>query len=533
MINKNYYLLLFSLALFISEILLISLSVDAQTIAQNQLSEILMHSGTALRWFLSTVFLLIILLYFKNNQLRESLPELASFSWRKLLTQVVLFLLFFYLTHMVFDTEEPASTAISLLWILFGIFVFLSWIFLTWHTGSLVSFINQNIPTLLTATIGGLIIILLTSLIADIWNYLSTIALYGSGFLLGIFHDEIILDLNNSYLGIDNFMVTIDPVCSGLEGLVISVTSTSVYMYLVKGELKFPRALILIPIAGLISILFNIIRIAVLISIGEYISPEIAIGGFHSVAGWISAFFVTFLMVFWFSSIAVLHKDKNTLTTSDINSSKDDDSQLAWAALVPFILFLFTSLILQIFQFDFDYLYGFKVMITGIALIYFWKDYLLSLPKKWLESIVTGVVVALLWFVFALPYPATDMLMSTTFNNMAMGLFILWMVLRIIGSWIIIPIIEEMIFRGYILARLSGQNFRTNGPVTFSWIALIGSSILFALIHDSVIAGFLAGVAFALLRLRTQSMTDVILAHSVANVVITYMAYHSGRWSLM
>src|SRR5207344_659433 len=52
-------------------------------------------------------------------------------------------------------------------------------------------------------------------------------------------------------------------------------------------RLWFPRALLLLPIATALVFVGNALRIALLIAVGIYLSPEVALSGFHSKAGWL------------------------------------------------------------------------------------------------------------------------------------------------------------------------------------------------------------------------------------------------------
>jgi exosortase/archaeosortase family protein len=60
------------------------------------------------------------------------------------------------------------------------------------------------------------------------------------------------------------------------------------YLWLVRRDLRFPQALILLPL-GLAAIwIANVLRIVGLILIGDRVFPSLALGGFHSQAGWIT-----------------------------------------------------------------------------------------------------------------------------------------------------------------------------------------------------------------------------------------------------
>jgi exosortase/archaeosortase family protein len=52
-------------------------------------------------------------------------------------------------------------------------------------------------------------------------------------------------------------------------------------------DLRFPQAFVLLPVGILVIWLFNVVRITLLLLFGTYVSPQIALAGYHSASGWI------------------------------------------------------------------------------------------------------------------------------------------------------------------------------------------------------------------------------------------------------
>jgi len=99
--------------------------------------------------------------------------------------------------------------------------------------------------------------------------------------------------------------------------------------------------------------------------------------------------------------------------------------------------------------------------------------------------------------------------------------------LRLIGTVLLIPVVEEMFFRGYILARLD------RGGMVWRIIAVVASSLLFAALHGRWLAAGIAGVIFALVMLRRGRVTDAVVAHMVANAVVAAAALLMLDFSLI
>jgi CAAX prenyl protease-like protein len=108
-----------------------------------------------------------------------------------------------------------------------------------------------------------------------------------------------------------------------------------------------------------------------------------------------------------------------------------------------------------------------------------------------------------------------------------------WGVFRILGFWVLAPILEELVFRSYLISRLSDQEIANNRKIKFSLLALIVTSVLLGFLHNAWIAGTIAGVLFELVRYRSESITNPIIAHSTANVLVAAWAVQPGNWSLI
>lgn len=87
-----------------------------------------------------------------------------------------------------------------------------------------------------------------------------------------------------------------------------------------------------------------------------------------------------------------------------------------------------------------------------------------------------------------------------------------WIFIMILTSSIIVPITEELIFRGLILNRLRNKY----GII----IAVIVSSLIFATFHlnKSYIGTFLHGIIFALVAIKFASLYYPIVIHSLYNL---------------
>ena len=128
------------------------------------------------------------------------------------------------------------------------------------------------------------------------WPPLAYATFRGVVALLGLFgHPEV--DAADYVVGIDGFRAQIGTACSGLEGFALIGALLLGYLWLARRDLRFPVAWILLPVGLVASYVLNVVRIALLLLIGARVSPDLAVTGFHSNAGWLAFALLAFALI--------------------------------------------------------------------------------------------------------------------------------------------------------------------------------------------------------------------------------------------
>ena len=129
------------------------------------------------------------------------------------------------------------------------------------------------------------------------WYSFSSITANTAHAILNLFYPtQIKFSANVPTLILPNFRAAISAPCSGIEGLTLFVFLFTL-LFLVDWKFINKKKAIFLYIIGMAgTILINILRITALFLIGQIHSPQLAVGFFHSNAGWIlfSAYFVIF-----------------------------------------------------------------------------------------------------------------------------------------------------------------------------------------------------------------------------------------------
>jgi len=363
----------------------------------------------------------------------------------------------------------------------------------------------------------------------SLWQPAGRITFALVGGLLRIFSSDVIADPSTMIIGTSGFTVRISPQCSGFEGAGLIIVFGLVWLWLFRRECRFPQALLLVPAGVVLIFLLNAVRIASLIVIGNAGAPNIALGGFHSQAGWIA--FNTVAL-----GLSVAARRTPWIAVSDpLREAKDKLADNPTAAyLVPFLAILGAGMLASAATADFEWFYPLRFFAAATALWVFRRQYArLDWRVGWYGPAV-GVLAFGIWIAldrFA-NVPAVSA-MPTALVNASATTRVVWIVFRILAAVLTVPIAEELAFRGFVLRRLISTEFDSVSFSRITWLALAGSSVAFGLLHGGRwFAGTLAGLFYALAMVRRGKIGDAVIAHATTNALLAAYVLAFGQWNL-
>lgn len=143
-----------------------------------------------------------------------------------------------------------------------------------------------------------------------------------------------------------------------------------------------------------------------------------------------------------------------------------------------------------------------------------------------------GLVVGAVWIATD-PNLGVESPLGPWLASLPLWLAAIWLALRAVGSIALVPIAEELAFRGYLARALVSRKFEQVGFGEFRWLAFVASSLAFGLVHQRWVAACLAGAVYALLMYRTKRLSDAIAAHAASNAAILIWAMAAQQWSLL
>lgn len=392
------------------------------------------------------------------------------------------------------------------------------------------SFLAGQWQLLLPVIATGLIAPYFANLIRPLWR-LETVAEVTFNAVTRIVEGlgyEVLTYPTEKIIGAGEFFIDIAPQCSGIEGIALVTLFVTLYLTLFRRDLRFPRALLLYPIGILTSAAFNVLRIAVLLIIGLEGSPELAVGGFHSHAGWLMFTVIALGIVVLAQAVPGLQKQPAAHGDTPTNASADSATAapLPWrqdpavAAILPFAIFMLSALLAQAFSQSPSLIYPGRVILMAGVLALFWPLYARMPWRVDPVALGAGVIVGLAWVL--IPVEAGDS--PAPYGALTGAALLAWFVMRGIGTVLLVPIIEELFFRSYLESRL-----RMGQGALWSVAAAVMTAALFAALHDRWVEAFLAGLVFSWVARRRGNITDAILSHAAANLVVFCVAWATGQ----
>jgi len=184
--------------------------------------------------------------------------------------------------------------------------------------------------------------------------------------------------------------------------------------------------------------------------------------------------------------------------------------------------------------------YPARVLILAVTIWYFSRRLLTLRNSFFLLSFWVGVAVFAIWVAPDLLVPGwrshwlfqndiTGSLKSSISEESLRDWFVL--IVRSIRAIVIVPIVEELFWRGWLMRWLAGQDFQKVPLGTYEPRAFWITALLFAAEHGPYWeVGLLAGVVYNWLMVRTRSLTACILAHAVTNACLCLFVVATGRW---
>ena len=210
---------------------------------------------------------------------------------------------------------------------------------------------------------------------------------------------------------------------------------------------------------------------------------------------------------------------------------------------VPFILFIaLTALQPYAGSSGLFWIYLLKTVVVGAIL---WSIRALIPEMRWnfsWEALVAGVGVFVIWIklgeairVLGLGSFGEWQIGGRAWNPLqyyGSGSALAWLFLgvRVIGSLIVVPPLEEVFYRSFVYRFVAKPDFQSVPLGQFLWMPFVVTSLLFGFEHREWLAGILCGLAYQGLVCWKKRLGDAVAAHAVTNALLAWWVITRQQW---
>ena len=101
---------------------------------------------------------------------------------------------------------------------------------------------------------------------------------------------------------------------------------------------------------------------------------------------------------------------------------------------------------------------------------------------------------------------------------------------RIIGAVLVVPVMEELFWRAFLIRWLVKEDFKSVPVGTFTWPSFLITVALFGAEHNQWLAGLACGVLYNWLYYRRKDVFSCVVAHAVSNAALAAWVLARGDW---
>jgi CAAX prenyl protease-like protein len=180
------------------------------------------------------------------------------------------------------------------------------------------------------------------------------------------------------------------------------------------------------------------------------------------------------------------------------------------------------------------WIYPLQTFACGALLLLYRQQYHFRPLRGVWFVIAIGVVVFVVWVApqSLLGFPSRRIGFNPTLLQAHPLASYATIVLRFARLVIVVPLVEEIFWRGFLLRYLINDDFWRVPFGAFSWFPFVAVTIAFALSHAVVdwSAALVCGALYNWVAHRTKSLGSCVLAHAITNLLLGAWIMRTQQW---
>ena len=180
------------------------------------------------------------------------------------------------------------------------------------------------------------------------------------------------------------------------------------------------------------------------------------------------------------------------------------------------------------------WIYPLQTLLCAGLLIFFRRDYEFQALRRPILVVAIALIVFLLWIApqqfFHLPARREGFDPDIWATNPLF--YWLTLILRFLRLVIVVPLLEEIFWRAFLLRYLISERFDAVPFGTFSWLSFSVVTIGFALSHSMADwpAAIVTGALYNLVAYRTRSLLSCVATHTLTNLALGFWILSTRQW---
>ncbi len=180
------------------------------------------------------------------------------------------------------------------------------------------------------------------------------------------------------------------------------------------------------------------------------------------------------------------------------------------------------------------WVYPLQTFLCAGLLVYFWREYEFHPLRRPIFTVSIALAVFVLWIAPQQFFHFPARLVGFNPDLLAASPSAYWttLLLRFVRLVVVVPLLEEIFWRGFLLRYLISERFETVAFGTFSWLSFSVVTVAFTLSHSTADwpAALATGALYNLVAYRTKSLSACVLAHAITNLALGLWIVATRQW---
>jgi len=180
------------------------------------------------------------------------------------------------------------------------------------------------------------------------------------------------------------------------------------------------------------------------------------------------------------------------------------------------------------------WIYPAQTILCGGLLLWFRREYNFHRLRRPLFSVATAIFVFLLWISPQAFFGFESRTAGFNPDTFSASSAQYWtaVVLRFGRLVAVVPFMEEIFWRGFLLRFLVEEDFERITFGSFSWFPFVAVTLAFGFSHSKAdwLAAFITGALYNGVAYRTKSLSSCVLTHAVTNLLLGLWIMKTKQW---